>query len=99
LALDIKMMEEYFLGVTKTQIQVPDRLFAKIKKFARQHELSLAETFRRGAELLLEAYPEHEIPSSQQWQPPTSGKVGWKGLSAAELRDLAAEDQSRNPFA
>jgi hypothetical protein len=92
------MMEEYFLGVTKTQIQVPDRLFAKIKQFARQHELSLAETFRRGAELLLEAYPEHEIPPSQQWQPPTSGRVGWKGLSAGELRDLAAEDQSRNPF-
>jgi hypothetical protein len=93
------MMEEYFLGVTKTQIQVPDRLFAKIKKFARHHELSLAETFRRGAELLLEAYPEHEMPPSAQWQPPTSGKVGWKGLTAAELRDLAVEDQARNPFA
>ena len=93
------MMEMYFVGVAKTQIQVPDRLFAKIKKFARQHELSLAETFRRGAELLLEAYPEHEIPTSQSWQPPTSGKVGWKGLNAEELRDLAVEDQTRNPFA
>jgi len=40
--------------MTKTQIQVPERLFAQIKKFARQHEWSLAETFRRGAELLLE---------------------------------------------
>jgi len=97
--LDIKMMEEYFCGVTKTQIQVPDRLFAKIKKFARQHELSLAETFRRGAELLLEVYPEHEMAPPQQWQPPTSGKVGWKGLSSEKLRDLANEDQARNPFA
>jgi len=79
--------EEHFFGVPKIQIQVPDRLFAKIKKFARQHELSLAETFRRGAELLVEAYPEHETPPSQQWEPPTLGKVGWKELAAGELSE------------
>jgi hypothetical protein len=82
--------------MTKTQIQVPERLFAQIKKFARQHEWSLAETFRRGAELLLEVYPEDAPPVSQGWQPPTSGKVGWKGLSAAQLREIAFEDQSKN---
>jgi hypothetical protein len=84
--------------MTKTQIQVPERLFAQIKKFARQHEWSLAETFRRGAELLLEVYPEDAPPVSQGWQPPTSGKVGWKGLSAAQLRKIAFEDQSKNPI-
>ena len=44
--------------MTKTQIQVPEELFAEIKDFAKQREWSLAGTFRRGAELLLQMYPE-----------------------------------------
>ncbi len=85
--------------MTKTQIQVPERLFAQIKEFARQHEWSLAETFRRGAELLLETYSDDTPPVSQGWQPPTSHKVGWKGLSPEQLRDIAVEDATINPFA
>jgi hypothetical protein len=50
--------------VTKIQVQVPDRLFEKIKKFARQHQLFLAETFRCGAESLLETYSEHALPQA-----------------------------------
>ncbi|MGI8602529.1 MAG: hypothetical protein ACR2OZ_05970 [Verrucomicrobiales bacterium] len=85
--------------MTKTQIQVPEDLFAEIKEFARRREWSLAETFRRGAELLLETYGENAPPASQPWQPPTSGRVGWKGLTDKQLRDLAFEDQNRSPFA
>ena len=40
----------------KTQIQVPEDLYREIKSFAQARECSLAETFRRGAELLLEVY-------------------------------------------
>ena len=44
--------------------------------------------------------PVHEIkqfaPSaSQPWQPPTSRRVGWKGLTAKQLRDLAFQEQRR----
>ncbi len=85
--------------MTKTQIQVPEELFAEIREFARRKEWSLAETFRRGAELLLEPYAEDAAPASQPWQLPTSRRVGWKGLSDRQLRDLAFEDQTRNPFA
>ncbi|MBC7979667.1 MAG: hypothetical protein H7Y36_03785 [Armatimonadetes bacterium] len=85
--------------MTKTQIQVPERLLSEIKEFARCREWSLAETFRRGAELLLETYSEDAAPASQPWQPPTSGSVGWKGLNAGQLRDIAFEDQSRNLLA
>ena len=85
--------------MTKTQIQVPEELFTKIKQFARRREWSLAETFRRGAELLLETYAEDAAPASQPWQPPTSKRAGWKGLTAEQLRDLAFEDQIRNPCA
>ena len=84
--------------MTKTQIQVPEKLFDQIKKFARQREWSLAETFRRGAELLLETYSDEAAPAFQPWQPPTSRRVGWKGLTAEQLRDLASEDQTPNPL-
>lgn len=78
--------------MTKTQIQVPEELFQEIRTFAKQREWSLAETFRRGAELLLQVYPETpgKIPAS--WAPPTSSRAGWKGLSAEELRDAAFAD-------
>ncbi len=81
----------------KTQIQAPEKLFAEIKDFARQREWSLAETFRRGAELLLETYTD-EVPSRPgAWNPPTSRRVGWKSLTAEQLRDLSFEDQARKP--
>jgi hypothetical protein len=85
--------------MTKTQIQVPEDLFAELKKFSRRREWSLAETFRRGAELLLETYPDEAPQASKPWQPPTSRKVGWKGLTAKQLRDLALDEEARNPFA
>ena len=71
--------------MTKTQIQVPEELFAEIKQFAQRREWSLAETFRRGAELLLETYAEDTPPASQAWQPPSSRGVGC-GASACAGR-------------
>lgn len=83
--------------MTKTQIQVPEDLFAEIKQFAKRREWSLAETFRRGAEMLLETYARDAPPASRTWRIPTSGTCGWKGLSAEELRDLAFDDQIQLP--
>lgn len=80
--------------MTKTQIQLPEELFAEIREFARRREWSLAETFRRGAELLLEVYPREAPQASQPWQPPSSSSVGWRGLSAEELKELSFEDQN-----
>ena len=78
--------------MTKTQIQVPEKLFEEVRAFAKRREWSLAETFRRGAELLLQVYPEPSTQPSPLWKPPTSNLVGWKGLSADQLRDAAFAD-------
>ncbi len=78
--------------MTKTQIQVPEELFRRLRHFAKQREWSLAETFRRGAELLLEVYPESPSADKAGWAPPTSSEVGWKGLTAAQLREAAFAD-------
>ena len=78
--------------MTKTQIQVPEELFEEVRAFAKRREWSLAETFRRGAELLLQVYPDHTAKPTTAWTPPTSNRVGWKGLSAEQLRDAAFAD-------
>lgn len=78
--------------MTKTQIQVPEELFRDIKSFAKAREWSLAETFRRGAELLLEVYDGDPLPSATPWTPPVSATVGWQGLSPEQLRDATLQD-------
>lgn len=79
--------------MTKTQIQVPEELFKEVRAFAKKREWSLAETFRRGAELLLQVYPEQPATAPDSpWRPPTSKTAGWKGLSASALRDKAFAD-------
>lgn len=76
----------------KTQIQVPEELYREIKSFAKAREWSLAETFRRGSELLLEVYDSKPLPLNQPWTPPVSNEVGWKGLSPEQLRDAIQQD-------
>lgn len=81
-----------FVGMTKTQIQVPDELIREVRAFARRRQWSLAETFRRGAELLLQVYPENSEAAKTEWVPPSSARAGWKGLSPAALRAAAFAD-------
>lgn len=78
--------------MTKTQIQVPEELYREIKSFAKAREWSLAETFRRGAELLLEVYHADPLPEALPWIPPVSATAGWKGLSPGQLRDAGFQD-------
>jgi len=78
--------------MTKTQIQVPEALFEQVRAFAKRREWSLAETFRRGAELLLQVYPDEATAPTAAWAPPTSKRVGWKGLSAEQLADAVFAD-------
>ncbi|NBX30241.1 antitoxin [bacterium] len=80
----------------KTQIQLPDELYRKVKAFAAQREWSLAETFRRAVEQLFERYP--QAPASPgDWDVPRIRRAGWKGLSAHELHEAALEDMSPRP--
>lgn len=44
---------EPVLAMIKTQIQIPDDLYRRVKRLAESQEWSLAETLRRAAELLL----------------------------------------------
>ncbi len=61
----------------KTQLQVPDDLYGRIKQLAAQQEWSLAETLRRGAELLLATRPLAATGSAASWtlDPPTNTQL------------------------
>lgn len=77
----------------KTQIQVPEEQYQALRKFASGREWSMAETFRRGAELLLEVYPPHPGRTPQAWTPPSSASVGWNGLDPAALKSHVEDDR------
>lgn len=52
----------------------------------------LPRELRRGSKLLLQVDPVPPPANTVEWTPPTSSKVGWKGLSAAELREIPFAD-------
>ena len=76
----------------KTQIQVPDEQYRRLRAFADEREWSLAETFRRAAELLLEVYPREIEKQSSVWSPPSSNTVMWMGLSSDAIKSAIAQD-------
>lgn len=69
----------------RTQIQLPDEVFARAKKICEAREISLAELARRGIEYILTVY---SVPAEDQkeWQPPKPRRLGWQGLSDAEIK-------------
>lgn len=79
--------------MTKTQIQLPDALYERTKAFAKEREWSLAETFRRAAEQFMDRYPSDPSPPGEEWELPTARSLGWKGLSAEEIKEEIYLDQ------
>jgi len=77
----------------KTQIQVSEKQYQSLREFAAEREWSMAETFRRGAELLLEIYPTHPDRDAANWTPPSSASVGWRGLDPVDLKQAISDDR------
>ena len=75
----------------RTQVQLPDDLYLKAKRFAAEREISLAEMTRRGLELLLDRYP----PAGAGREPWTMPRVDGGGVKVGleALRDFAAQDE------
>ncbi len=71
--------------MTRTQIQLPDDIYARAKKLAEEREISLAELARRGLEYILSVYAP-QPDANREWQPPKPRNLGWKGLSHAEIK-------------
>ena len=76
----------------RTQIQLPDDVFARAKKLCEAREISLAELARRGIEYILSVYAP-EPDANRAWELPKPRNLGWKGLSHAQIK---AEAQLTN---
>lgn len=74
----------------RTQIQLPDAVYAKAKRVAEERELSLAEMVRRGLELYFAQLSEREPKPG--WALPVA-EVGRVRVPLAELREFAADDE------
>ncbi len=78
--------------MTRTQIQLPDELYQRAKRFAAERELSMAEMTRRGLELFLARFA--EAPASKAaWRLPVVNCGGIK-VPLAKLRDISADDEA-----
>ncbi|MHB1306895.1 MAG: hypothetical protein ACYDC1_03370 [Limisphaerales bacterium] len=74
--------------MTRTQIQLPDDVFERAKKVCEAREISLAELARRGIEYILGVYAP-EPDANREWQLPKPRRLGWKGLTDAEIKAQA----------
>ncbi len=76
----------------RTQIQLPDDLYRRAKRYGAAREMSLAEMTRRGLELLLDRVaPE---PSSESaWRLPAVNGNGLK-IELGKLRNLLADEEA-----
>ena len=72
----------------RTQIQLPDDVYARARKVCEAREISFAELSRRGLEYILSVYAP-EPRSRDEWQLPKPRNLGWMGLSDAEIKEEA----------
>jgi hypothetical protein len=73
--------------MVRTQVQLPDALYAQAKKIADRHEISLAELVRRGLEHIVELYPDDK--DGEGWTLPDPRDLGEFLAPVQDWRDLA----------
>jgi hypothetical protein len=73
----------------RTQIQLPDPLFEKVKKIASRLDWSVAELIRRGTEYIVKCYETAAEDQDSTWQPPAPKKLGKFLASHDQWRDIA----------
>lgn len=63
--------------MTRTQIQLPDALFARVRRFAESRECSLAEICRNALELYVTVHAVEGVAEEPaRWEPPVCRSTG-----------------------
>jgi predicted transcriptional regulator len=75
--------------MTRTQIQLPDALYAQVKRIAERHETSLAELVRRGLEHMVRVYRASE-DADRDWCLPEPLALGEFIAPVEDWRELAS---------
>ena len=77
--------------MVKTQIQLPEELYAEAKRVAREREVSLADVIRQGVEYITRVYPPLPRRGKQKWSPPAPSPMGAYRIPPEEWRLLVNE--------
>ena len=75
--------------MTRTQIQLPDALYAQAKRIAERQEVSLAEVVRRGLEHMVRLYRADEAPVPD-WRLPEPLELGEFLAPVEDWREAAS---------
>lgn len=78
--------------MVRTQIQLPNEVYARARRVAKAKEISLAELARRGIEAILDQYPSPELIGAE-WTPPQVRSGGVK-VSLERLKDYGEVEAS-----
>ena len=81
--------------MTRTQIQLPDPLYAEIKRIAQEQDWSIAEVLCRGAEAILRVYPSHKKQKST-WKLPAPLKMKLLIDDPDRIKDAIFNDSQPN---
>lgn len=81
--------------MTRTQIQLPEPLFGRLKQIARVRDVSVAEVIRRGMELYTQSCPEVDS-STSAWTMPVLRGSGGHLMDPAEVKAEAAAIEKRS---
>jgi hypothetical protein len=83
--------------MVRTQIQLPEPLYREVQRIAREHDWSLAEVLRRGAEAVTRAYPASDREKAATWRlpPPIASRLVI--ADPESLRDAIRGDQESRP--
>ena len=79
----------------RTQIQLPEELYKRLKKLAEVQETSLAEVIRRAGEREVAAHPELD-GAPHNWEPPAPRELGIKPEVQSEHLRLLANEPPHN---
>ena len=81
--------------MVRTQIQLPEALYHRLKRLAERQETSLADVIRRASERELAAHPEIDT-APDVWTPPPARRHGIRSaVPIEEWRLLANEPEGR----
>jgi hypothetical protein len=90
--------QHYINSMTRTQIQLPEPLFQRLKTIAVMRDWSVAELIRRGMETYVQTCPE-VTPQATPWTMPVLRRSGGHLLDPASVRPETEAIESRNPKA
>lgn len=77
----------------RTQVQLPDPLYAEVKRVAALQDWSITEVLRRGAEYIVGCYPPDKADG--EWAPPAPRRLGEFLAPVERWRELANDPSER----